>query len=345
MGLHGMNVSVLAGWYTFSNLGPLTTTYTPSPQCTASDQMYIGYVNPTGGNVVPNFSAQCTTEITYYSECMPTTTSASTTAPPEFTGTGWEEYEEWESSQISWEGYGEYYSPGLECPSGWATVGMIGRNAGDKVTSSGILSPATTTTVTTYTTGIDMYYYDYEDKASVMKSFLEPEQTMAICCPSGMTADNHDACYSIVKDYKPTYGCEVYTEESYDFVEATTTYRDPIDNTIATVTYDSPTATHTIVETNTYHIDQDEQTMYSGLMYAPAITLLYHESDLQGAAGTAAAAANSNDSGSNVTESEATPSNAAGRVGLSVSAWDGVRSVIGIWIVAAAMGAAVVLPL
>jgi hypothetical protein len=160
-----------------------------------------------------------------------------------------------------------------------------------------------------------------------------------------MTADNHDACYSIVKDYKPTYGCQVYTEESYDSVEATTTYRDPIDNTIATVTYDSPTATHTIVETNTYHIDQDEQTIYSGLMYAPAITLLYHESDLQGAAGTAAAAANSNDSGSNVTESEATPSNAAGRVGLSVSAWDGVRSVIGIWIVAAAMGAAVVLPL
>jgi hypothetical protein len=160
-----------------------------------------------------------------------------------------------------------------------------------------------------------------------------------------MTADNHDACYSIVKDYKPTYGCQVYTEESYDFVDATTTYRDPIHNTIATVTYDSPTATHTIVETDTYHIDQDEQTMYSGLMYAPAITLLYHESDLQGAATTgAASAANSGNNGNNGTESETTPSNAAGRLGLSVSAWDGIGSVVGIWIVAAAMGAAVVLP-
>jgi hypothetical protein len=159
-----------------------------------------------------------------------------------------------------------------------------------------------------------------------------------------MTADNHDACYSIVKNYKPTYGCQVYTEEGYDFVEATTTYRNPIDNTIATVTYESPTATHTVVETNTYHIDQDDQTMYSGLMYAPAITLLYHESDLQSAAATAASAANSDGIG-NGTESETTPSNAAGRLGSSVSTWDGIGSVVGIWFVAAAMGAANLLPL
>ncbi|CEN60228.1 hypothetical protein ASPCAL02669 [Aspergillus calidoustus] len=328
MGLHGMNVSVLAGWCTFSNLGPLATTYTPSPQCTASDQMYIGNVNPTAGNVLLNWA-------------HPRLPRRS------FTGTSNEEYEDWESSQISWEGYGEYYSPGVECPSGWATVGMIGRNgAGDKVTSSGILSPATTTTVTRYTTGIDMYYYDYEDKASVMKSFLEPEQTMAICCPSGMTADNRDACYSVVKDYKPTYGCLVHTGENYDYGEVTTTYLDPIDNTMATVTYDTPTATRTTVETNTYHLDRDEQALYSGLMYAPAITLLYHESDLQSAATTAAAsAANSDDDGNDTTESEATPSNAAGRLGLSVSVWDGIGPVIGIWIIAAALGAAIVLPL
>jgi hypothetical protein len=163
-----------------------------------------------------------------------------------------------------------------------------------------------------------------------------------------MTADNHDACYSVVKDYKPTYGCQVYTEESYDFIEATTTYRDPIDNTIATVTYDSPTATHTTVETDAYHFDLDVQTMYSGLMYAPAITLLYHESDLQGASATAAAAAsaaNSDDNANGTTESETTSSNAAGRLGLNVPAWDGLGSVAGIWMIVVAMGAAIVLPL
>ncbi|KAL2842887.1 hypothetical protein BJY01DRAFT_248843 [Aspergillus pseudoustus] len=345
MGLHGMNVSVLAGWYTFSNFGPLTTTYTPSPQCSATDQMYIGYVNTDVGNLVPQYAVQCTTELAYYSECMPTTTEASTTTPPEFTGTSYEEYDEWESSQIEWEGYGEYYSPGLECPAGWATVGMIGRDAGDKVTSSGILSPSKTTTVTRYTTGSDIYYYEYEDKASVMKSFLEPEQTMAICCPSGMTADNYDACYSIVKTYTPTYGCQVYTGYNYDYGEATTTYLDPTDSVMSTVTYDTPTATHTTVETDTWRFDRDEQTYYSGLMYAPAITLLYHESDLQGAT-IAAASAASGDGNGNGTETETeTPSNAARRLGASGSSWDGIGSVLGVWIVAAALGAAMVRPL
>ncbi|KAL4861714.1 hypothetical protein BDV12DRAFT_207801 [Aspergillus spectabilis] len=342
MGQHGMNVSVLAGWYTFSNLGPLTTTYTPSPQCSASDKMYIGNINTIGGgNVYLQWAVQCTTELDYYSECMPTTTEKSTTTPPEFTGTSYEEFSAWEESQITWDGYGHYYSPGLECPSGWETVGMIGRNAGDSVTSSGILSPATTTTVTRYTTGSDMYYYKYEDKASVMKSFLEPEHTMAVCCPSGMTADTFDACYSVIKTYTPTYGCQVYTGYNYDYGEMTTTYSDPIDKTISTVTYDTPTATRTTIETDTTRLNRDEQTYYSGMMYAPAITLLYHESDLQGA--TAAAAAADSDDG-NITETE-TPSNAAGRLGASVSVWDGIGSVVGIWIVAAALGAAIVLPL
>ncbi|KAL3458980.1 hypothetical protein BJX64DRAFT_265552 [Aspergillus heterothallicus] len=343
MGLHGMNVSVLAGWYTFTNLGPLTTTYTPSPQCSASDQMIIGNINPTGGNMYGAWAVQCTTEIEYYSECMPTTTEASTTTPPQFTGTSYDDYEEWESSQVSFEGWGYYYSPGIECPSGWETVGMIGRNSGDKVTSSGVLSPLTTTTVTRHTTGTDIYYYDYEDKASVMKSFLEPEQTMAVCCPSGMTADTFDACYSVVKSYTPTYGCQVYTGYNYDYGEITTTYLDPFEQTITTVTVDTPTATRTTIETDTTRFDRDEQTYYSGMMYAPAITLLYHESDLAGATSTAAAA---DSEGGNGTADAETTSNAAVRTGRSGGlVWDGLGSVVGVWVVAAAMGAALVLPL
>ena len=65
-----------------------------------------------------------------------------------------------------------------------------------------------------------------------------------------------------------------------------------------------------------------------------------------GAATTAAAsAANSDDDGNDTTESEATPSNAAGRLGLSVSVWDGIGPVVGIWFIAAALGAAIVFPL
>ncbi len=180
--MNGMNASVLAGWYTFSNLGPITTTFTPAPRCTAPDRIAVGYVNPTGGNLVPKFAAQCTSEFNYYSNCMPTTTPASTTTSPAVTGMTVDEVEEYLSTLIDWTGYGVYYSPGLDCPSGWETIGMAARDASSTLTSSGILSPATTTTVTRYTTG-NMYYYGYEDPASVMKDILEPQQTMALCCP------------------------------------------------------------------------------------------------------------------------------------------------------------------
>ncbi|KAL4882160.1 hypothetical protein BJY04DRAFT_49580 [Aspergillus karnatakaensis] len=340
MGLHGMNVSVLAGWYTFSNRGPLTTTYTPSPQCSGSDNIYLGYINPSYGNAVAEFAVQCTTKLTYYSECMPTTTEKSTTARPTFTGTTEEEYYEWEDSQISYTGFGSYYSPGLECPSGWETVGLIGRDAGPSITSSGALSPATTTTVTRYTTGSDIYYYKYEDEASVMKSFLEPQQTMAICCPSGMTADSSGYCYSILNDYTPTYGCQVGTGYNYDYGEITTTYTDPRYSTITTVTHQVATATRTTVETYTTDLDSD-QDYYSGLLYAPAITLLYHESDLPGS--TAAASAEESTNGT--TAETESPSNAAGRLGASGPVWEGVWLVVGIWAVAATLGAVMVLPL
>lgn len=183
--MNGMNASVSAGWYTFTNLGPVTTTFTPGPSCTASNRIGLGYVNPTGGNVVIQYSVQCTSDFNYFSDCIPTTTpTATTTTTPTFTATSYEEYEEYEQSLVDWEGFGAYYSPGLYCPSGWATVGLAARDASSSLTSSGILAPTATTTTTKYSTD-DPYYYmfNYEDPASVLKDILVPEQTMALCCP------------------------------------------------------------------------------------------------------------------------------------------------------------------
>ncbi|KAJ0416335.1 hypothetical protein BJY00DRAFT_291779 [Aspergillus carlsbadensis] len=351
--MNGMNVSVNAGWYTFSNLGPLTTTYTPSAHCTASDQMLLGYLNtmPTyGGNIAPGWNVQCTTEISYWGDCMPTTTEASTTTPPAFTGTTEEEYEEYLDAEIEWEGYEIYYSPGLHCPAGWTTIGMIGRDAGDTTTSSGILSPLVSTTQTEnpMTSG----YYDYEDPASVMKSIIEPRQTMALCCPSGMTADTAGKCYSFVKDYTPTYGCQVHTGYNYEYGPSTVTYVDFTDSVTRTRVVEVPTETISRVETDTTRLDPD-QTYYSGLMYAPVITLLYREEDLVAATGTGTGGANSGGGSGDGEEGDSesgsaseTPSNAAGRLRASgQSAWEGFGSVVGIWVCASALGAAMVLPL
>lgn len=181
--MDGLNASVSAGWYTFTNLGPLTTTYTPAPSCTASNRVGLGYVNPTGGNVYIAYAIQCTSDFNYFTGCTPTTTSAVST--PTFTATSYEDYEEYEDSLIEWKGFGAYYSPGLHCPSGWTTIGMAARDSGSSITSSGIMVPTASATATTKYSADDMYYYmfNYEDPASVLKGILEPKQTMALCCP------------------------------------------------------------------------------------------------------------------------------------------------------------------
>lgn len=144
-----MNASVSAGWYTFTNLGPLTTTFTPAPSCSASNRIGLGYLQPESGDVVIELLGQCTSQFDYFTGCIPSTTTKSMTTPtPTFTATSYEGIEEYMENMIDWAGGGAYYSPGLYCPSGWTTVGMAARDASSSLTSSGILVPTPSTTTT-----------------------------------------------------------------------------------------------------------------------------------------------------------------------------------------------------
>ncbi|KAL3432349.1 hypothetical protein BDV09DRAFT_174450 [Aspergillus tetrazonus] len=350
----GMNTSVSAGWYSFTNLGPITTTFTPAPACTASNQVSIGYVDNffTGVNVYAAYGVQCTSTVDY-SDCIPTTTPepTSTTAVSD-------------EDDILWVDYGVYYSPGLYCPKGWKTVGMAGRDASSVLTSSGVLAPTATrpsrtraATPTPYGDDYYDYYYDYYydeynlDPASVMKSMLEPKQTMALCCPDFMTADSNGACYSIVSSYTATTGCQVVTGFNYEYSETTTTYTmtytysddegSETDVITRVGTYDVPTATETTVRTYTTTLDGEEKESMTAMYIMPVVTLLYHESDLENAAKETAAAKAKAEA-----EASETATNAAnsliGRNRNSV--WEGVGSVVGIWMVAMALGGALVLP-
>ncbi|CBF71527.1 uncharacterized protein ANIA_06821 [Aspergillus nidulans FGSC A4] len=345
----GMNTSVSAGWYSFTNLGPITTTFTPAPACTASNQVSIGYVDNffTGVNVYAAYGVQCTSTVDYF-DCIPTMTPepTSTTAVPD--------------DDIIWVDYGVYYSPGLYCPKGWKTVGMAGRDASSVLTSSGVLAPTATrssrtraATPTPYGDDYYDYYYDeYNlDPASVMKSMLEPKQTMALCCPDFMTVDSNGACYSIVSSYTATTGCHVVTGFNYEYSETTTTYTmtytysddegSETDVITRVGTYDVPTATETTVRTYTTNLDGEEKESMTAMYIMPVVTLLYHESDLENAAKETAAAKAKAEA-----EASETATNAAnsliGRNGNSV--WEGVGSVVGIWMVAMALGGALVLP-
>jgi len=180
----GLNASVSAGWYTYTNLGPITTTFTPAPTCTVSEYVGLGYLVSSGDYLMLNYNTEAKLAPSY-SGCTPTTTP-SVTASPISTGyfTSEEQISAFEAERISWRAYGAYYSPAMYCPSGWSTIGMAGRDASGTLTSSGIYVPTKSTSTVSYPTS-DFYYYmfNYEDKASVLKDILKPKETMAMCCP------------------------------------------------------------------------------------------------------------------------------------------------------------------
>lgn len=149
--------SVGDGWYTFQNLGPATETFTPAPSCSATDGLQIGVIRSNFPEIA--WHVQCST--TGYDGCLPPST---TTTAPATTSTGYEEIV----------GSGAYYSPGLVCPSGWATVGLAARDANQTLSYSGIMVPTTTTA---------KYQYQRANEATILANVLEASETMALCCP------------------------------------------------------------------------------------------------------------------------------------------------------------------
>jgi len=150
--------SVDGGWFTFQNLGPATAAFTPAPSCSASDRLKIGIIS--SGFPFLEYNAQCST--TGYTDCLPpsTTTTAPATTPTGYDGVL---------------GTGSYYSPGLHCPSGWATVGLAARDENESLSFSGNMVPATTTA--------HRNYYHRGNDATLLANVLESSETMALCCP------------------------------------------------------------------------------------------------------------------------------------------------------------------
>lgn len=143
--------SVAGGYWTFSNYGPITTTFTPAPSCTATDRLTLAFIMD--DMTQPQFQVGCPTSTSDW-DCVPpgTTTSAV-----------W--YDE-----KKWVALAGYYSPGLYCPSSWETIGMAARGEAS-LTTSGFL-----------TTSEDKIPY-YEEPVTLLASLLEPSQTLALCCP------------------------------------------------------------------------------------------------------------------------------------------------------------------
>ncbi|KAJ5668424.1 uncharacterized protein N7477_006994 [Penicillium maclennaniae] len=292
--------SVGGGWYTFENLGPATATFTPAPSCSATDRLQIGVIRSSYPEI--GWNVQCTS--TGYEGCLPPTTTATA---PATTSTGYEEY---------W-GVGAYYSPGLNCPVGWATVGLAARDANQTLSYSGIMAPTTTSTAR---------YHSRENDATILANVLEASETMALCCPSAMTADGIGGCYFAVPITHPlsaaTYEISSVTETRYG---ATSTFL-----------IDVPEYGDTVTRTYSRVFYPKDKSRYTGISYVPMVTLVHHQTDIQ-----PTATGNATGNATAATSTSTSTSNAAGRLALRSSIWDGLGAVLGVSAAAMALGAAI----
>lgn len=143
---------------TFSNLGPLTTTFTAPSSCSTIDSGFTAVAYK-----------QDVTAILYDTSC-------------EVEYDGWDCYPEGSapSPTVTTVNLADtfkytYFSPGIYCPSGWKTVGVASRDGDKPVTSSGAF--ANDTVIPTHIAGV------FPNAANVLMQALDPSETAVLCCP------------------------------------------------------------------------------------------------------------------------------------------------------------------
>ncbi|GKU07745.1 hypothetical protein FLAG1_10639 [Fusarium langsethiae] len=144
--------------YPLTNLGPLTTTYEPPASCTAATTDHIYYANASDFNTQYG-PVSCGPE--KMSDCYPSGS----------------DYDKINSQNLKNGGHPaiDYFSPGVVCPKGWTTAGVFAQ--GDEGTKGGI-----------FTQGPSIPD-DQLGPEDIWGGILEPGETVALCCPSGWTAD------------------------------------------------------------------------------------------------------------------------------------------------------------
>jgi len=111
-----------------------------------------------------------------------------------------------------------YNSPGLICPSGWATIGAAAKPNPTSTSISGAFNQSDA-----IPTGSNIAFF--EPQLDVFLAALDPGETAILCCPSSYTAVD-GGCYSTlpVSAFTPTGGCgDILPEEDLGTVSGTWT--------------------------------------------------------------------------------------------------------------------------
>lgn len=149
--------------YVFSNVGPMTTVWTPPASCaTPSPQLYIAYND--SGLVWPQWAQKCETR--NYGDCYPSGKAIDTAWSSAFS-----------ASNLANAGTIYYFSPASACPQGYTTAGVAAKNGAGDVSSSGAYVPPVVT---------DPWYRDMlssNPPNNVLMEALGDGETAVVCCP------------------------------------------------------------------------------------------------------------------------------------------------------------------
>ena len=142
---------------TFTNFGPVVTPFTPAPSCT---ELTLGIGHQSSDFFDPIALFECNKRT--YAGCLP----YGSKVDQNFADS------EWDGTFTL-----QYYSPGLVCPSGWATVGSIVGPYGWE-SASGIFTKE-------HFPYVEFPYLGH-DSIGIQDEYvavLDPSETMVWCCP------------------------------------------------------------------------------------------------------------------------------------------------------------------
>ncbi|KAJ5387208.1 hypothetical protein N7509_009749 [Penicillium cosmopolitanum] len=280
------SISITEG-YTFTNWGPLTTTFTAPASCATATGNYMIGLNTTAP--VLEYAMQCSTA--GYGDCIPSGTVSDFTTSNDNPKTIYDQ---------------AYLSPGLYCPSGWATKGIAVRDADKSLSTSGVLSSVTRVSMPTFIP-------QWENPVTLFLDLLDPSETLVICCPDSMTADIAFGCYSTVSDYKITEGCmrDIPATDLGTSTETIISEGSTSKQLINIITGTQPIT----VATRTFSPSEASRLVAVSVM--PMLSLVHHQSDLPSA----------------ISSQTASPSSSATRVAPNGIIWGGLGSFLATYLV------------
>ncbi|KAJ4013507.1 hypothetical protein NW752_007809 [Fusarium irregulare] len=255
---------------TITNFGPLTTTYTPPPSCTAGTTDHLLYAI---SNATTILHGSPTCDHDPVGDCVPEGSSYDVLA-----------------SKIShaWDlGFLNYHSPGVHCPKGWTTAAVLENGEG---AASEVKSGVFTNTDTQFETPSDPDAPSVLGPNEIWPRLLEPSETLVYCCPSGWTPNVWGICVTSIESLDPAKYTGIcvrqYGTNFPDWKVVHTAEGEPVSNTAGVISAVPFTGTFSeSLEKITDFLERDSYTSTLVVVKAlPAVALVHHLSDLEATA-------------------------------------------------------------